>query len=162
MEPQLANQHLSVYLNDHLAGSAAALELLDELSTLPELEVWAREVRGEIAADRQELEKLMRTADIAVSPARKAAGWVAEKLAKLKTRIDDRADGALQRLELIEVLALGIDGKRALWTALQAAASQRPALQAVDYPRLIERAEEQRRTVEVRRLQAAAAALGSS
>jgi hypothetical protein len=101
----------------------------------------------------------MRQAGIAQSTARQAAAWVAEKLAELKTRIDDRSGGALQRLELIEALALGIEGKRALWTALQTAAANVPPLRGVNYARLIERAGEQRRTVEVRRLQAAGDAL---
>jgi hypothetical protein len=46
-----------------------------------------------------------------------------------------------------------------LWTALNAAADGVPALRGLDYARLIERAEEQRRAVEVRRLEAAADAL---
>jgi hypothetical protein len=150
---------LGVYLNDHLAGSAAALELLDELRKVDGLEDWATRVRTEIAEDRQELEELMRQAGIAQSTARQAAAWVAEKLAELKTRIDDRSGGALHRLELIEALALGIEGKRAVWTALQAAAANVPPLRGVNYARLIERADEQRRTVEVRRLQAAGDAL---
>lgn len=156
----MSNQHaLSVYLNDHLAGSSAALELLAALRKVEGLEGWADNVRSEVAADRQELEQLMRNADVAQSDVRRAAAWVTEKLAELKTRIDDRTGGALQRLELIEALALGIEGKRALWTALQAAADRVPALQGLDYARLIARAEEQRRLVEGQRLKAAAHAL---
>jgi hypothetical protein len=143
------NQHLGVYLNDHLAGSTAALELLDVLRNVDGHEEWASRVRTDIAEDRQELEQLMRHLGIAEKRVRQAAAWVTEKLAELKTRIDDRSGGALQRLELIEALALGIDGKRALWTALEAAAADVPALRALDYARL----------VEVRRLQAASEAL---
>jgi hypothetical protein len=148
-----------VYLNDHLAGSAAALELLAELQKAQGVASWASRVRSDIAEDHEELEGLMRRAGIARSPARQTVAWVTEKVAQLKTRVDDRSNGFLQRLELIETLALGIDGKRALWTALQAAADEIPALQQVDYTRLIERAEQQRRLVETHRLQAAADAL---
>jgi hypothetical protein len=155
----VSNQHLGVYLNDHLAGSSAALELLAELGQLEGFKDWASRLRSEIAADRQELEKLMRSADITESSARKAAAWLTEKLAELKTRLDDRPGGLLQRLELIEALALGIEGKRALWMALQSVAAQVPALQGLNYADLIARATEQRRDVEVRRLQAAADAL---
>jgi hypothetical protein len=155
----VSHRHLVVYLNDHLAGSAAALELLTELQAMDGLENWARRLRSDIGDDRQTLEQLMRKADIAPSTTRQAAGWFAEKLAGLKTRLDDRTDGALHRLELIEALALGIDGKRALWTALRAAAEHVPSLRGVDYARLIDRAQEQRNVVEVCRIQAVAHAL---
>lgn len=155
----MSSRHLGVYLNDHLAGSAAALELLAELGSVEGLEEWAARLQSDVAEDRHQLEQLMRKADVTQSATRQAVAWITEKLAELKTRVDDRGDGALQRLELIEGLALGIDGKRALWTALNAAADRVPALRGVDYARLIERAEEQRRAVEVRRLEAAADAL---
>jgi cell division FtsZ-interacting protein ZapD len=153
--------HLSVYLNDHLAGSAAALELLAGLRKVAGLEEWATRLESEIDADRQELQQLMRRAGIATSRIRQTTAWLTEQLAELKTRLDDRTGGALQQLELIEALALGIDGKAALWASLQAAAADVPALQSVDYSRLIQRAADQRRNVEGRRLLAAAAALGS-
>jgi hypothetical protein len=111
-------EQLSVYLNDHLAGSTAALEVLGELAKEEMSESWAIAMRSEVATDRQDLESLMRNANIAQSTVRQAAAWLTEKIAELKTRFDDPARGALQRLELIEALALGIDGNRALWAAL--------------------------------------------
>lgn len=155
----MANEDLSVYLNDHLAGSTAGLELLDELRQIPGLEAWARQLRADIEEDRQVLESVMRSADISHSAARQAAAWVTEKLASLKTRMDGPAGSALHRLELIEALALGIEGKRALWTALQAVGDRDAGLQRPDYARLLERADQQRRVVESRRLEAAVDAL---
>jgi hypothetical protein len=157
----LPHHHLGIYLNDHLAGSAAALELLAELGNAPGPDQWAVDLRTEIAADRDELEELMQKAAIAPSTTRQVAAWVSEKLAQLKTRVDDPGRGVLRRLELIEALALGIDGKRALWAALQVAAEHEAVLGGVDYSRLIARAEDQRRIVEARRLQVAALALSS-
>ena len=155
----MSDAHLHIYLNDHLAGSAAALELLAELRKQGGLENWADQVRSEITQDREELQRLMRDLNIVQSAARQAAAWLTEQLAELKTRLDDRSGGALHRFELLEALALGIDGKRALWTALQTAAVTVSALQAADYGHLIARADEQRRVVETRRLEAAAEAL---
>jgi hypothetical protein len=152
-------EYLGVYLNDHLAGSTAALELLTELEKDEGPGSWTSRLRFEIAADRKELEHLLRQTEIAPSTARQAVAWLTEKLAELKTRIDDRNGGRLRRLELIEALALGIDGKSALWSALRAVSEDVPALRSVDYARLIDRAAEQRRTVEQQRLQAAADAL---
>jgi hypothetical protein len=157
----LPHHHLGIYLNDHLAGSAGALELLAVLGNAEGLDQWAANLRAEIAADRDELEELMRHATIAPNTMRQAAAWVSAKLAQLKTRADDPGGGLLRRLELIEVLALGIDGKRALWAALQVAAEHETVLRGVNYPRLIARADDQRRTVEAQRLQVAARALSS-
>ena len=157
----MPHHHLGIYLNDHLAGSAAALELLAELRSAEGLDKWTADLRAEIVADRDELEELMQHATIAPSTTRQAVAWVSEKLAQLKTRVDDPGGGLLRRLELIEVLALGIDGKRALWAALQVAAEHEAVLRGVNYPRLIARADDQRRTVEAQRLQVAAQALSN-
>jgi NAD(P)-dependent dehydrogenase (short-subunit alcohol dehydrogenase family) len=156
------NKHLSVYLNDHLAGAAAGLELLVELRKRPGFEDWATRLHADIAEDRQELKALMRRLGVSESAPRQAAAWMTEKAASLKMRLDDRGDGALHQLELLEALAMGIDGKRALWHALQAASIVEPRLQGVDYTRLIGRAEEQRERVEARRLQAATEAFGTA
>lgn len=103
----------------------------------------------------------MRRAGLAPSRARQATAWLVEKAAGLKMRIDDPTDGALQLLETLEGLALGIDGKRALWDGLTVVAVDVPALQGIDYARLIQRAQAQRGRVEALRLEAAKAALGA-
>ena len=156
----MSREHLSVYLNDHLAGSAAGLELISDLQAIPGYEEWAARLHREVSEDRDQLETLMRKADISQNTARKAAAWLTEKVVQLKTRLDDRGGGPLQKLELVEALALGIDGKRALWTALRAVSGELPRLNELDYDRLIQRAEQQRGEVESARLRAAAEAFG--
>ena len=158
MESVVTHQHLGVYLNDHLAGSSAALEILAHLRTLGGADGWIDTMRDDVAHDRRQLESLMAKAGVTASAARQAAAWMAEKVAELKTRIDDRGQGALTRLELLEALALGIDGKSALWIALRAAAPRLPALDGMDYGQLIRRAAEQRAAVEIHRLEAAVGA----
>lgn len=154
----MAGEFLSTYLNDHLAGAQAGLEIASLLRAPDDSPVW-RSIETEIGEDRQELEGLMRRTGVAIGTIRRAAAWTAEKLAELKMRIDDPSSGALRRLELIEALAIGIDGKRALWTALQRSAEARADLGSLDYARLIARAEQQRRVVEKERLEAAVSAL---
>lgn len=158
----MANEQLETYLNDHLAGAVAALDLLGRLVEAYAGTDAARELadlRADIAADRQQLEGLMARLDIDESRARKAMAWVAERATHLKLRMDDSSDGALGRLEAFDALAVGIEGKRALWRALAAAADGAPDLQGMDYARLTRRAEEQRERVEAVRLQAARTAL---
>jgi hypothetical protein len=97
--------------------------------------------------------------EIKQSAARKAAGWGAAKFAELKLRLEDSGQGALRLLESIEAVSLGIEGKLALWRALERVAQVAPDLKKLDYTRLIARAQEQRRTAEEMRLTAAQVAL---
>ena len=60
---------------------------------------------------------------------------------------------------MLEAIAIGIEGKRALWTAMAAAAETAPELLVLNYGRLLEGVDEQRMQVEAQRLIAARAAL---
>jgi hypothetical protein len=160
-EWRMVDGHLATYLNDHLAGAVAAIELLTHIEAAHAGTATGycfAELRVDVEADRQELEALMRRLHIPVSRSRAAMAFLAEKATQLKLRLDDSAEGALRLLEVSEAVALGIEGKRALWRALAAAAEAAPALQVADYARLTQRAEEQRQRVETVRLGAARAA----
>ena len=159
----MVNESLETYLNDHLAGSVVALELLDTLekdgARTAQASILA-DVHADILADRQELEAFMTQLGLEVSKTRKATGWLIEKLSEVKLRLDDAGDGALRRLEALETVSLGIAGKHALWQALATAAEDAPELSGLDYARLTRRAETQREAVERLRLLAAKEALG--
>ncbi len=58
-------------------------------------------------------------------------------------------------LHALEGLALGITGKRGLWTALATTADILPRLRELDYARLEKRAVEQYARVEAKRLEVA-------
>jgi hypothetical protein len=73
--------------------------------------------------------------------------------------MDDAASGDFRLLESVELVAIGIDGKRALWTALAAESEGAPVLRGPDYDRLVRRATDQRQRVETVRLDAARKAL---
>jgi len=158
----MADEHIATYLNDHLAGSEAALELLEfikaEQSGTPMEQVVA-ELRADITADRQELEVLMVRLNVSQSRTRKATAWIGEKVTELKLHLDDPTGGPLRLLEALEALALGIHGKRALWQALAVASEETPALQLADFEGLAKRAEAQRDRVEAARLEVAKKAL---
>jgi hypothetical protein len=145
-----------------LAGSEVALELLEQLQAAhagTDVEQFVINLRTDIVADRQELESLMARLQITQSPPRKATAWLAEKVTEIKLRVDDPAGGALRLLEGLEAVQVGIEGKRALWRALAAAARYAPELRVLDYEHLTERAVEQHRRVETKRLEAATATL---
>ncbi len=158
----MADEHIATYLNDHLAGSVVALELLEHLESAhpgTALESFFAALRADIEEDRKELESLMNLLDVDQSSTRKATAWLTEKVTELKLRVDDPAGGALRLLEASEAVSLGIEGKLSLWRALAVVAKEEPRLRIVDYERLIERAVGQRNRVEEVRLEAAKRAL---
>ena len=95
-EASMANDSIATYLNDHLAGSVVALELLDQLEEeragTSEASILA-DVHSDIVADRQELEALMAQLEITASQPRQATAWLTEKLSELKLRLDDPGHG---------------------------------------------------------------------
>jgi hypothetical protein len=68
--------------------------------------------------------------------------------------------GPLRHLQGLEVLALGLQGKLALWAALETLTDRIPELRGVNLRQLQERARNQHAEVETRRLDAARASLG--
>jgi hypothetical protein len=123
------------------------------------VERFAADLRAEIQADQQELQRLMGELNVTESRARQATAWIAEKMTMIKLRLDDWAGGDFRLFEALEALSLGIEGKKSLWVALAGAAENVPALRRLDYSRLVERALDQRDRVEAKRLETAQAAL---
>jgi len=151
---------LSDYLNDHLAGSVAAVELLDRLVetyTAKPLERFFRELRDDIRADQGQLEELIAKLGIKESTVRKAGAWIAEKISRPKIDLDADSKSDLGLFLALETLVLGITGKRSLWRALGAASRAVPELARLDYSGLDKRAIDQCERVEARRLEIARA-----
>ena len=158
----MANEHLATYLNDHLAGSVVAVELMDNLETAyadTPIANFVNGIRMEVEADQRELQQLMSRLEISESRTRQVSAWLTEKLTELKLRLDDSARGNLRLFESLEALSLGIEGKKSLWLGLAAAAEISPQLRLLDYERLQARAEEQRSRVETKRIEIAKVAL---
>lgn len=154
--------YLASYLNDHLAGSVVAVDILERLERSPlaaDLALQCAGLRRDIESDRNELKTLMSRLEITESWPRKAAAWSAAKMTEIKLRLEDEANGPLRLLELVEAVALGIDGKRALWRSLAAASETAAQLRLADYNGLERRAIEQRRRAEDIRVSFAKAAL---
>ncbi len=160
----MAMQLLATYLNDHLAGSVAAIELVDhlrKLSKAAELETLFTTLQSEIKEDQQVLKELLHGLGEGESRVRQAAAWLTEKVGEAKLRLDDPGSGDLRLLEALETLELGILGKLALWRALRVAAERVPQIRKLDLPALERRAMDQHARVEVERLKVARAALGA-
>jgi hypothetical protein len=150
-------KHLTNYMKDHFAGSVAAVELLNHLISSHRgktHEQFFIQLREEIGEDQEVLQGLLHDLNAAGGAVRNTTAFLSEKLARIKLLLEDPSGGQLARLEKLEALALGIEGKRALWRALLAVAEEIPALRKVDLAGLDQRAEDQRGRVEVRRIEA--------
>ena len=160
----MSSSPLLTYLNDHVAGARAALELLDYLiDSHPDVDARAffTTLRADIAADRQTLDQTIASLGGSPSVLREASGWFADRMTRLKLALDDPRGGGLRYLEALELLALGILGKRSLWRSLEAVQPQVAALRGLDVRTLQARAEDQYARVEARRLNTAPAALAA-
>jgi hypothetical protein len=157
----MSGDALQIYLEDHLAGAAGAVQLLEALRDqhAPEpVGRFAADILAEVEADRETLRALATRIGGGSHPVKEAAAWLAEKASRLK--LSREIAGELGAFEALEALALGIHGKRALWCALAVAAPFDARLRSVDLNGLIARAESQHARVEEYRLALAPAALG--
>ena len=159
-----SDEQLGIYLNDHLAGSSAGMELAAKLrdnNQGTELGDAMVALHDDISQDRDALEELMGRLQVERHPVKDAAGWFLEKLSRLRLNPALTGSAELTRLLETEALSLGIEGKLLLWLALKEAAAVEPRLAGTDFDRLIERARGQRRAVESHRLAAAQAAFSA-
>jgi len=154
---------LAVYLNDHLAGSAAGLRLARRCLERERETDLGRKLGGlvdEIEQDRDVLERVMARVGATPNPVKQAAASGAVLLTLLRNRLPvlGSGSGAVSRLEEIELLSLGIEGKRLLWRALAALAKSDARLKEFEFAALERRAQEQRDRLEPVRLELASAA----
>ena len=158
----MADKELHTYLNDHLGGavlgSELAAQIWDRAEGTPLAAVMAR-VAPEIEEDRQSLVDLMERLGAQANPVKQATTWVTEKATRLKFSGATSGAPDLGLFLALETLTLGVTGKLALWTALEAVAADHPVLAETDLETLIARARAQRETLERERVAAARRAL---
>jgi hypothetical protein len=156
-----ASKYLATYLNDHLGGATAGVELVRRAAREnegSELGAFLSELAVEIAADRDTLEAIMGELDVKADRAKVAAGWAIEKLGRLKPNAQLRGYSPLSPLVELEGLLVGIQGKLAMWRALAEIADAR-GLDRARLEALAARAEGQQADVERYRLEVARRAL---
>lgn len=157
MVPVDPNRHrlLSIYLNDHLAGSTAGVErarTTRDANRGTEFAGPLAAVCGEIEEDRATLESIMDELGIGRSKLKPVIGWLGERLGRLKPNGQLRGYSPLSRVVDMEMLLLGISGKLRLWTLLEAVLDGESS---ADLPALMRRAEGQRARIEELQIRAA-------
>ena len=111
-------KNLDSYLNDHLAGSISALEVIAHWAEAHKGEPLGSffvETEREIKADQETLRGIMRTLGVEESKVRKAGAWAAEKVGRARLIIAGDEPGSLGLVLTLEGLIMGVTGKKLLW-----------------------------------------------
>jgi hypothetical protein len=140
----ISTERLGSYLNDHLGGSAVAIDLVQESRRQNEGSAFSQYLGSlvdEIEEDRETLVAVMQRLGVEPSQLKEASGWVAEKVSRLKFQLPLGADQAVNRLLEIDALLSGIFGKELLWQTLRRVANvPEPRLAGFDFAALEARA----------------------
>ena len=142
---------LATYVNDHLAGSAYAMDLVESIRDTyqgQELGQFAAWLLKEIEADREVLQGLAERVSGGSSKVKELTTWLGEKVSRLK--LGHGANNGLGLFEALKFLEIGIHGKLELWRAFAAVVSANLRLSGVDFEHLASLAEKQREEVAAR------------
>lgn len=155
---------LGIYLNDQLAAGMLWREIArrsQRSNSGTELgEALARVSEG-IAEDVETFQRIMRRLGVRLNPVKLGLAVGAERLGRLKLNGRLGTYSPLSRFVELEFLAMGIEGKKLLWTTLRDLAGLASRLPDVDFDHLIERAERQRADLEPFRVRAGIEALAA-
>jgi hypothetical protein len=145
------DKYLAIYLNDQLALGIGWRELArrarGQNEGTPLGEALERVAAG-IAEDVEAFEGIMERLGIGRDRLKPPLAMVAERLGRLKLNGQLRGYSPLSRFAELDVLAMGIEGKKILWANLRDLADLHRRLPSVDFEGLIERAGRQRAELE--------------
>jgi hypothetical protein len=150
---------LQVYLNSHRSGGVVARSVVDSLRRSGDGGLAAEMdwLRGQLAEDLSTLERVMERLAVPTSRLHSVGARIAGQTAVARMSARRAQSPAGGELLGLETLAVGIQGKLALWRSLRAAAPDR--LGDVDLGTLIERGVTQFDRVEALRVKTAGQAL---
>jgi hypothetical protein len=158
------DEFLGIYLNDQLAAGMLWREVArrsQRNNSGTQLgEALARVAAG-IAEDVDTFQRIMRRLGIRVNPVKIGLALAAERLGRLKLNGRLRTYSPLSRFVELDFLAMGIEGKKLLWTTLRDLAGLASRLPDIDFDDLVERAERQRADLEPFRMRAGTEALAA-
>lgn len=160
--PASSQTLLAIYLNDHLAGATAGVELARrcrQSNTEPPLSDDLDWLVEQLLEDRRSLQRAMSLLDVSRSPWKPPLAFLAEKAGRAKLNGQLTGYSPLSRVLELEGLLAGITAKLSLWRALGQVAEQDARLRGFGLDEMVKRAEEQREVVERHRRDAVAQAL---
>ena len=151
------DEFLGIYMNDQLALGMLWREIAlrsQRNNRDTELGEALTRVSTGIAEDVETFQCIMRRLGIRMNPVKIGLALGAERLGRLKLNGRLGTYSPLSRFVELDVLAMGIEGKKLLWTTLRDLADLDSRLPDVDFDNLIERAERQRADLEPFRVRA--------
>ena len=157
----MPNKNVAIYLNDHLAGAIAGLELAKRSAGSNEGNEYGdflSKLVIEIEEDQVSLVKLMEHMGIRKDLLKDAAAWMGEKVGRLKLNGQLIGYSDLSRLVELEGLHLGVQGKLNLWRNLKTLQLPDIGSSGIDLTELETRAEIQLAGLEEHRSKAAVTA----
>ena len=157
----MAQQPVHVYLNDHLAGATAGVDLVKQATERHdgELGEFFTQLADEISADYNTLTSLMDQMDAHASGAKEVFAKAGSEISEAKFSGESMDDPEFGTFLTLETLSIGVEGKLCMWKALKVVADEYPELKSTDVDTLIERAQSQRDKLESKRLEIAGSAL---
>ena len=153
---------LASYLNDHLAGSVAAVGMLHRMRVAHEntpLGELMATFEDTLREEQDAVRALIARSSGNESAIRSAVAWVGEKVTRLKVGPGQGDESGLELFEALELLSIGFWGRRLLWRSLAHVSRANEPNAAADFDLLATRAETQLDLLEVERLKAAVGAL---
>lgn len=151
---------LSQYLNNHLAGSVAGIELVKKTAAENRgtgLGSYMERLLKELEEDQDTVRRLLKAMGRTENRVKEAGAWALEKLAF--SPLSGLADSSsLRPLMEVEGILLGTMGRRGMWILLERFYRGDARLAIADFGLLRQRAERQAEELERFREEAAAAA----
>jgi hypothetical protein len=157
----MAQQPIHVYLNDHLAGATAGVDLAKQAAERHdgELGEFFAQLAGEIAGDLNTLTSLMDQMDAHASGAKEVLAKAGSVVSEAKFSGESMDDPEFGTFLTLETLSIGVEGKLCMWKALKVVADEYAELKSADIDTLAEHAQSQRDRLESKRLEIAGSAL---
>jgi hypothetical protein len=155
---------LALYVNNHLAGSAAGLTLMDDLASRAEgtpLAPKLRALAAEVSEDQQLLRDTLDRLGVRERRVAQAAAWLGEKVSERRLALVAHNHPALAMMEGLESIALGLQGKLAIFRVLAELGPLDPRLAGLPYSERAERTVAQHGMIEAERRNLARDAFGT-
>ncbi|HEV7805901.1 MAG TPA: hypothetical protein VGO80_08785 [Solirubrobacteraceae bacterium] len=138
--------YLSTYLQDHRAGAEMGSDLATRLrdeNVGTRYEDFLTQLAQQIEEDVATLESIMERFDVGKATLKTVGAKIGEKLGRMKPNEHLTSYSPLSRLQELEMLRSGVQGKLALWDALYEVSDLDDRLDATELLALVERAEAQ-------------------
>jgi hypothetical protein len=149
--PARKRQALVVYLRDHLSGSEVALRVVHRLCSThrgTEDEALFRRLFEEFEEDRAVVRTVLALMGASERSIKRAAGFASGSVLSLTAGGEP---GDLSLFRTLEALAIGVQGKRCMWRALQNLRSMPAAIHGTTFAELEAKAVRQWEEIEKRR-----------